>query len=131
MHGVCVDDDARTLVIVTELMARGSLRGALSDSHDGLYRCGRPIVAVTLRFCADAHVGICSFRKMQLAGQDILKWLLPWRRPRMLHGSQRAARRCATAWLRLLYRWERRGRRVALDIALGLRELHSTGVVHR
>ena len=44
LHGVCVDDDARTLVIVTELMARGDLRGALSDSHDGIYRFSRPHV---------------------------------------------------------------------------------------
>jgi len=28
-------------------------------------------------------------------------------------------------------RWERNGKRIALDIALGLRELHSMGVVHR
>ena len=38
---------------------------------------------------------------------------------------------CATLALLPAHRWERRGRRIALDIALGLRELHGIGVIHR
>ncbi len=96
LFGVCIDDDARTLVIVMELMARGDLRSALSDSHDGIYRSSTPHMtagAGPIACSSDPEKQAIAAPRHAAAAQQLKKRLL------MRHALHPCARECATSAL--------------------------------